>query len=1802
MSPHRTTAKNALESLRQRLLDLTGRNRLLHFRHTKKGSLRIIDELPDQLTETLLAGTAMRFQAVPEPTKKKLVEARYFEIDESTGEEKRLRDDPSAKEWAEQLNFQTSYEVPTAMTDNRHSDKAIQTLFYPYELEARLKNIRQTAESAIQEMGTNILYLAFGFLEWFEHDNGEPCIAPLFLIPVRLERGRLNQDTRTYEYKIAYSEEDIMPNLSLKEKLRVDFAMALPELNENTSPEKYFEEVLDLIQKNKPSWKLRRHITLALLNFSKLLMYLDLDPSRWPKYANILDHPIVMQLLSGGENEDSSFGKEYSIDEVKDIHNKYPLVDDADSSQHSALIDAVKGKNLVIEGPPGTGKSQTITNLIAAAMAQEKKVLFVAEKLAALEVVHRRLNNVGLGDFCLELHSHKSQKQQIIENISLRLDNKGNYPHPKDIEFDITRYEKLKTDLNNHAKRINRSWKNTGKSPHQIFMSAARYRKAVDVNPSILHPEGLDGDSLNPTRHKHIEDQVEKYHKFYRHIIEQLNGDTELQQHPWYGVHNIQISDHYSVVEALNAWQGSLINLIDKKKEYAQWLGCEPSGIANNLNEVISFLDDMEKLTFLNGDEILDRLPILRGDVLESTQRYLQLFERIQSIYTKLTEKVDSKILQHPSGFYDLIEGGKQIKRLVHPQIKLGTLATTIDKLKEIQKQLDELHKPLRKIQNDLGGNLAHYLLPTKEGLTEFNRLIDLVTRLKPFHWKYRDERFNDDELDDLLPKLRDELETVHKLRDELQGVFRIDALPSYGELRQIGETINSGGIFRWFKPDWRAARRKIIRMAVNHQVKFSSLIALLETAEEFSQKRPKLDENSQYQNALGKHMKGLDTDLATLESLRDWYKKIRQQYGVGFGPKVALGDTILSLPMETARVVRSLSEQGVRTQISSLLDDLVNIREVFAPFSDLQSDSAILAGEESVICRLLLSLNESYRRCAPLMQDKAISIAELTGHINLLFSLEQTISEWRDTDCDNEIFQGQLGLEPGLEADNTTSLSTLRNTLVVAASIDDASTNVNIQRKIYAEPENSTFDTLKRFGEQLKELVGAQKEQYVAFEQKTGLDKDEWVTTSGGDFDGLISKNTRALDSDDLQGWIDYVRTRKQIVKMGLTKLIEAVEQRSIDIQCIEDAYKAGVFDVLAREILHEKPELGQFSSRLQESIQDKFRKYDSELKKLQCLKIACKIDQMEVPIGHRGALVSKHTDRHLLQHERTKRKRHLPIRKLLDKAGKALVALKPCFMMGPMSVAQYLAPGRIEFDLVIMDEASQIKPQDALGAIARGKQLVVVGDSKQLPPTSFFDRVIDDEEEDPTAIEESESILDATLPIFSKRRLRWHYRSKHESLIKFSNHSFYNNDLVLFPSPIKDSDNYGVQIKPVRGCFINRKNIEEVKYISEAVRGHLMKKPEESLGVVAMNLQQRRAIEDAIEMLAKDDNEFQACYENNLQSEEPLFIKNLESVQGDEREVIFISMTYGPQTYGGRVPQRFGPINSETGWRRLNVLLTRAKKNMRVFTSMVSDDIVVDAQSRRGVCELRNFLLFCETGRLPQRVERETGRSPDSDFEIAVMEALRDEGFEGEPQVGAAGYFIDVAVIDPGNPGRFLMGIECDGAIYHSAKSARDRDQLRQKILEEQGWKIRRIWSTDWFKNPNAQLKPIIKELNELRTPEIARFDRETESDTEQIANITEESRQQYALSEECVLEKVDLEKKLLEFDRVTIRKKFPDTPDNERLLRPAILEALLKYKPTSKSEFHEYIPGYLRQSTSLKEAKQHLEQVLNIIHSSI
>jgi very-short-patch-repair endonuclease len=456
--------------------------------------------------------------------------------------------------------------------------------------------------------------------------------------------------------------------------------------------------------------------------------------------------------------------------------------------------------------------------------------------------------------------------------------------------------------------------------------------------------------------------------------------------------------------------------------------------------------------------------------------------------------------------------------------------------------------------------------------------------------------------------------------------------------------------------------------------------------------------------------------------------------------------------------------------------------------------------------------------------------------------------------------------------------------------------------------------------------------------------------------------------------------------------------------------------------------------------------------------------------------------------------RRSQASIRQAMKQAGAAIQDIKPVFMMSPLSVAMYLPPDGPMFDIVVFDEASQVKPEDSFGAILRGKQVIVVGDSKQMPPTSFFDRLTteseDDDEEVAAAnvargLESILALMDARMPPKSagKRDLRWHYRSKHHSLIEPANAMSYDHRLFVFPDPVGPTETLGLRFHhnpaTVYGRGGSRQNPLEAQDVVKAVQQHARDHPSQSLMVVAFSAAQQRAIQDELDRVTPLDPDLLGFITRH--PTERLDVKNLENVQGDERDVVFISVGYGKDDKGFAA-MSFGPLLMDGGERRLNVLITRARLRCEVFTNLTSADIRIGESPSVGLKHLKSFLAYAETGQMDIPIP--TGLEPQSPFEEVVLAGLQGLGYDVDTQVGSAGFFIDMAVRDPVMPATYLIGIECDGAQYHSSKTARDRDKLRQAVLEDRGWKIHRIWSTDWFNDPKGALARCAQAIEEAKS----------------------------------------------------------------------------------------------------------------------
>ena len=607
----------------------------------------------------------------------------------------------------------------------------------------------------------------------------------------------------------------------------------------------------------------------------------------------------------------------------------------------------------------------------------------------------------------------------------------------------------------------------------------------------------------------------------------------------------------------------------------------------------------------------------------------------------------------------------------------------------------------------------------------------------------------------------------------------------------------------------------------------------------------------------------------------------------------------------------------------------------------------------------------------------------------------------------------------------------------------------------------------LQALAQSLSALADAMELRRDRFEPGTALGERAY-----GDLDDWLRNARDRIPT--LHDVVRFNQLEKRAAGVGMPEVAGSAASRPDAARQLTGLFEHACYAVWLDSAFRERPALAEFDGATHESIVERFRELDTAQFRQNQILIAERHWE-RLPRYQGGGQLG------VLKREFQKKTRHMPVRQLMKQAGRAIQTIKPVYMMSPLSIAKYIPPGSVEFDLVVFDEASQVRPVEALGAIIRGRQAVVVGDSKQLPPTSFFDRMADDGEEEGSQTADLESILGMFCAQGApERMLRWHYRSRHESLITVSNHEFYDNRLVVFPSPDGGKVETGLLFRHNPEATYQRRGINtaEAKTVALAVMEHVRKTPGLTLGVAAFSNVQARRIEDEVDILRRRDPSCEEFFAGH--PEEPFFVKNLENVQGDERDVILISIGYG-KIDGTYLPMNFGPLNRDGGERRLNVLITRARRRCIVYCNFVGADLDLRRSRARGVQALKTFLEYAQNGLID--LPEASGRKADSPFEEAVADRLRKWGHDVAHQVGSVGFFIDLAVVDPARPGRYLLGIECDGASYHSARSARDRDRLRQQVLEGLGWKIHRIWSTDWFRDPDRELVRVEKALHAAR-----------------------------------------------------------------------------------------------------------------------
>lgn len=742
-----------------------------------------------------------------------------------------------------------------------------------------------------------------------------------------------------------------------------------------------------------------------------------------------------------------------------------------------------------------------------------------------------------------------------------------------------------------------------------------------------------------------------------------------------------------------------------------------------------------------------------------------------------------------------------------------------------------------------------------------------------------------------------------------------------------------------------------------------------------------------------------------------------------------------------------------------------------------------LVAGTQSFFARWGGAYRRASRDLAGLLREPLPKDAtSRLEHVDTLCDLEARRNDWQeDRDfCarvledawrgDKTDFQRLAGI-----ADWCAQLNEATLKCPVDALLDLAGNAGNLRdiRKSLTQAKDPAFQALQ-------EVVGA-------------LDLDLSVlgqdSLTAVDLDAVSQRFAGMLAGKDrYAAWGQLVRLKGQLQAAGLDELVEGLRDGSFTSQGAVTELRFARAECQWRAVLERWPELQSLASENRHDLVSTFTDLDRR-------KLNDNVSQIlsshlgQVPQGATGKMG-------IIRGEIGKKRGHIALRRLFERAGEAVQRIKPVLLMSPISIAQFLPPGSLKFDLLLIDEASQVRPEDALGAIARAEQIVVVGDKKQLPPTSFFDRLLDDEQDFDDQEDAGEDLLAGAASVASmesiltlcearglgSRMLNWHYRSRDPSLIEVSNREFYENGLILPPSPLQKDPAYGLCFTRVDGIYDRggkRDNRKEGEAVVDRIAQHARQHKTLSLGIVTFSFAQRNLITELLEFRRRTDPVLDAFLREG-QSED-VFVKNIENVQGDERDVILVSVGYGPSTPGGRPGMSFGPVNGDGGERRLNVLFTRARVRCEIFASFDPGDMDVSRAVQQGPRILKRFLEFAKHGVIDESIP--TGEDADSPFEEDVADVIKSLGFLADPQVGSSGFRIDIGVRHPDKPGTYLLAVECDGATYHSALWARERDRLRQDVLEHLGWRFHRIWSTDWFYNRKAEVDRLRKCLEAAR-----------------------------------------------------------------------------------------------------------------------
>lgn len=1678
--------QEALRQLRLRLLDLSGRNRLISFKHTPGRSLRLVQTNFTKAFERLLEKQdRLQIAPVPEPSQNEYV--RQGSRD--------LKPDPRDHAIARRINPDFDLIETKDARFKAVTGSEVYGLFYPDDLAKHCRKLEREAKLSLQETGANMLFLVFGFLEYVDSkDSSKILQAPLIAVPVEMERV---EGAKITTFRLKWTGEEITNNLSLIEKLKADHSVNLPEFDDEqeNALEHYLQKVADTIT-DIPRWRVRPMMTLTLLSFTNMLMVRDLEPDRWPAGATLLEHPVVQQIFQGQSEGGGGSSVEHQIDDNPKAD--LPLIFDADSSQHSALIDVLDGHNRVIIGPPGTGKSQTITNLIAAAIQRGKKVLFVAEKLAALEVVKTRLTKAHLDPFVLELHSNKVDKTKVLGDLAKRIYLKKLCG--TDVQTKGHLLDQKRKALKAYADMLNsKTGNDQDLTLHQAMWRAERHRlKAGTSAANVLDVDVVNARHLTKVELEGVTDQLRHLASHHQKI------GAYNDSHPFWGFYprGMAPEDDLQIRRILTSYQPRFQAFDDATHSIAKVLADEgvqmPPERARELAELLSNItpashDEVDYSVLPALFPIHDRDGRISGQVLADLQNRLSTYHRLQ-------DRIRQTLLKLDSATPDL---GRQAISILGEPVQWGLGHLKQDSANQYADAFTKL--AAEGVQalgsfSEVAALLQQPFTGTPEQIDSLHAIVKVCADVDSAALSRRHDRLRNLDAASQLTRLRDEQKALEATRATLDEILYLDVAIEDVTLFGAIQTLREGPAwYRIFQSRWRVAITLHRNLAKDKDKKPAP--HRLAELEQLRAHRTRADEwknDPIFISLAGPHFQGPHTPFDELIRAAEWIRGSLQTLEA-----VAINERIFDPVSADRGLVAKLAKltpriEADRETLSKFDRDL---RRLF-PSTECAYSAMIEAPTWPARCDLMGRMSQTLQRATGFLREHVSNQQTIDGAFACLKEcielphLREQLTDFREAQYIlGDRYRGDL-----------TQLETITAAHHLGKAIRAAKLPADVERVLISERCAENHRALWEHTRAIQQ-GWADAEMFADAMRPFGrFEPRSWADHQGvpvREYSQRLARRTLVAADNliSLLPWSQYVQARANVVEAGLEPFVIGLENGKIAPDHLESAYRFRLFSSIVKGVFSTVPHLKTFSGDEHAAIRREYAQLDVQIIQARGDDIALTCMATSAPPqGDNGVKVGDKSQMRLLEYLITKQRPRVSLRDIMRRAGDAIQELKPCFMMGPQAVAQYLAPGRMEFDIVVMDEASQLRPEQAIGAVARGAQLVVVGDRKQLPPTSFFTNLAAAEADSDgdalaqMATSDAESILDVCCSHFHPvRDLRWHYRSRHESLIAFSNQHFYNSNLIVFPSPYPKGKVLGLSYHYVAGAeYDNQMNFPEAKRIVDAAIEHMVSRPDDSLGIVTLNIKQRDLVAELLEARVKDLPQA-IDFQNRWDSKgDGLFVKNLENVQGDERDCILISTTFGRAKGTSVVRQNFGPISRSGGWRRLNVLFTRARKSVNVYSSMKPEEIVSDARTPEGTRALRNYLEYAQTGVL--RKDQDTELSPDSDFEIAVMDVLRQRGYEVTPQLGVAGFRIDIAVKHPRCLSGYLAAIECDGATYHSGVSVRDRDRIRQEILESLGWKDRiwRIWSTDWFRNPLAETEKLIRFLDYLgRIPPSAEYE---------------------------------------------------------------------------------------------------------------